>query len=877
MRSDRKKLTLRCQAPPLFRPRRRLYYALLAMVYFLNMPGAKIAGAQDNEDDPWTGIEEMLVIGSGAANLIDIGQGDSVLAFDADLLAALGAGDIADLAAFTPNLEIRSAGGGSQSTFFIRGVGLADFSANASGSIAIYQDDVPINAPAIQLSALFDVESVNVLRGPEGGTRHRNASAGVIKVYSKKPTGELGGYLKTTVGNYNLLQFEGALEVPIVPDLLTTRMAFQTTDRDGWTKNGCAGAPPNDQRIIQTVNPRVTGSFCGEAVRNNQRSDLPPGLPNNLNDEHNWAARMLVRFQPEIAGIPTDWLLNVHGAKRDQFSAVGQQIGFTGRIPDPITGVTTDTATSLQNRLGGSVNGYRDPDVVSLERALQERYPTSSFPRPRQGQKRNAKIFPLLANRLAKHLDKDPFRGDYNRVGMNRRENWGMSLKVDIPVDVDFEIKSITGFERYKRRNNTDTDYSPLTLFERVQEDDAWQATQEIEIRRTFDDVLTIEAGGLALREELDVHIDDLELQRLDPLEIDLPNINQTRDYSQKTWNVGVFARFEWMIEETFLVDAGIRYNWEKKNFVYSFIESRGDRSEFTSNTWDHFAYDFRLRYHPTEDIRFYAKFTHGWRSGHFNATANELKGVTAAKPEKLNSWEVGLTSDWLDGRLKIDGAAFFYRYEDYQVFVTNRDFSAVPEQVITNADDAQVYGIELDVVVQPVDELRLSLNFGWLESEFIDFIQQRLIQQQVSLAPPLSISTQLNEDFSGNRLQNSPKYSLSLSATYDFDLGELGTLTPGYYASWTDDVHFDISEGRGLINDSGQTFLPKNTIGQKALWLHNVRLEWKGLTSSIQLAGWIRNVTNQVYKVFAFETGQYAGALVGEPRTYGLDMTLQW
>lgn len=834
------------------------------------------AGAEDDGDrmDPWAGVEEMLVIGGGVS-LVDMGKGDSVIAFDSDMIDAVGAGDIGDLAAFTPNLEIRGAGAGSQSTFFIRGVGLADFSANASGSIAIYRDDVPINAPAIQLSALFDVEAVNVLRGPEGGTRHRNASAGAIKVYSRRPTGELGGYVKASIGTYNLYQLEGALEIPIIPDLLTTRMSFQTTNRDGWTKNGCAGAPGSDQRIIQTI--RESGSFCGESVRTNQRSDLPVGLADDLNDEGNWAARILFLFEPEIAGIPTDWLLNIHGAKRDQFARVGQQLGFTGRIPDPATGLTSDTSTSLQNRLGGNVNGYRDPDVTILEQQLEAQFPNSNFPRPRRGQRRNGVIFPILAQRLAKHLDNDPFRGDFNRTGKNRRENWGFSLKGEIPVSDDLDIATITGFERYKRDNDSDTDYSPLTLFERLQEDDAWQASQEINFRWTFDEVFEIETGGLALREELDVHIDDFVLQRLDPLEIDAPTVDITRDYTQKTWNLGAFARFVWMPQENFTFDAGVRYNWEKKNFVYSFVESAGDRTILTSNTWDHFTYDVRFRYEPTEDILFYAKFTHGWRSGHFNATANTLRGATSAKPEKLNSWEVGTTTNWFDNRLTINGAAFFYRYEDYQVFVTNRDFSAVPEQIITNADDAQVYGIELDVIAEPVDGLRLSMNFGWLESEFIDFVDQRLVQEQISLAPPLTINTQLNEDFSGNRLQNSPKYSLSLSATYEFNFARFGKLKPGYFSSWTDEVHFDRSEGRGLVNDSNQTFLPENTIGQRAFWIHNVRLEWSTQEDRVQIATWVRNVTNKVYKVFAFETGQFAGILLGDPRTYGADMTLTW
>jgi hypothetical protein len=90
-----------------------------------------------------------------------------VTGFNAADLEALGAQSIEDLASFTPNLEIVTAGS-TTPTFFIRGVGLNDFNPNSSGAVAIYQDDVPLNSPALQLGTLFDMERVNVLKGPQG-------------------------------------------------------------------------------------------------------------------------------------------------------------------------------------------------------------------------------------------------------------------------------------------------------------------------------------------------------------------------------------------------------------------------------------------------------------------------------------------------------------------------------------------------------------------------------------------------------------------------------------------------------------------------------------------------------------------------------------
>ena len=186
-------------------------------------------------------IEEILIFGSESEATGDFQAADSVTGFSTDDLAALGVQDIADLAGFTPNLEIVTSGA-TTPTFFIRGVGLNDFNANSTGAVAIYRDDVAINAPALQLSTLFDVEAVNVLRGPQGTGLARNASAGAIKIYSRKPTGEFGGFVRSEFGNFGTRDFQGAVESPLFEDILSGRFAFRFSQRDGTMKNRCGNA-----------------------------------------------------------------------------------------------------------------------------------------------------------------------------------------------------------------------------------------------------------------------------------------------------------------------------------------------------------------------------------------------------------------------------------------------------------------------------------------------------------------------------------------------------------------------------------------------------------------------------------------------------------
>ena len=114
---------------------------------------AKGAGATD----PWAGVEEMIVTSTGDQVLTEIAT-SAAIGFDAETLQAEGVSDIGDLAAFTPNLEIKTAFAAVNPTIFIRGVGLDDFNSNSSSAVSILQDGIYMNSPAGQLCGLFDVE-----------------------------------------------------------------------------------------------------------------------------------------------------------------------------------------------------------------------------------------------------------------------------------------------------------------------------------------------------------------------------------------------------------------------------------------------------------------------------------------------------------------------------------------------------------------------------------------------------------------------------------------------------------------------------------------------------------------------------------------------
>jgi outer membrane receptor protein involved in Fe transport len=868
-------------------------------------------GAPPNSD-----IEEIVILGAESEAAQDFEAADSVTGFGAEDLAAIGAQDIADLAEFTPNLEIVTSGA-TTPTFFIRGVGLNDFNANSTGAVAIYQDDVAINAPALQLGTLFDVEAVNVLRGPQGTGLARNASAGAIKIYSRKPTGEFGGFLRSDFGNFNFRDFEGAVEAPIYEDLLAGRFAFRLTQRDGTMKNRCSGAPPPvvDLSGENGRVPRPLGgdpfeapwSHCAEPVQFSWDpfdftdppffgsnipenwdgiSEIPTGLPDYVNNTNNWAARGTLLFQPTL---DVSMLLNAHGSRRDELTRLGQAYGTGG--PDGF--FIEPDGTFVDGVLGGqqvqTSPGYTPPEVKQRRAELEAAGLSPN----------DAKI--QLAKELARDLDSKPWEGDFNvcstnadvddddsngiqcpsDAGRTQNDTWGGYLNADIALPAGIQLKSVTGYDTYDRMLDTDIDFSPETLFHIRTDDDGWQVVQDLRLQGDIGDESRIrwDVGGWFLRERLNVLIDvDLGEQF---------GVN-TRDYVQDLWSAAGFASLSFDFWDRFTLDGGVRYNWERKTLDYLLTFSTDPTSlpAQLDETWSAPTGMVRLTYRFREDTHVFWKYSRGWKPGTFNATSNALTpleggrrilNLSVADPETIDAFETGVRGSWLEGRLGADFSFFYYDYKNYQLFVAQQFAVAgagVPEFVILNAAGAEVYGAELDLVGRPWIGAFLNVRIGWLESQFLDFVQ---IQQKLD---PRGGGGTVNVEVqnTGNRLLNSPQFKMSMTAEQTIPLGRWGSMTGRYDGVWTDTTYYDATEGRGVPNDDNIEFLPEDTIGQRAFWQHNVRLSYRPPNVQVEIAAWGRNLANKPYKTFAFDGTSFTKttlSFVGDPRTFGASMML--
>jgi iron complex outermembrane receptor protein len=848
-------------------------------------PGEEPGGTPGEADSPAgtpvappADVEVIRVTGRGIA-AIQTEVPTSVTQFDAAALEALGAQNVSDLAKVTPNVEIRTSGA-TTATFYIRGVGLSDFSANAAGAVAIYQDDVPLNAPALQISQLYDVENVEVLRGPQGSGDYRNASAGAIKIYARKPSGDFTADLRSTLARYEspdakrafIQDYEGALELPLVSEMLSSRLAFRFLDADPFMTNGCGDGRP-----------------CGHLDQ-----FLIPGLPTDVGDRGNWAARGQLRFQPP--GTEMDWLLNLHGGRLDQQSTLGQAIGTagTGAFGAAFGSATKGTTPYIEPDQFREKEELCAAQGVGIIPANGRCRNLPGVPGPAGAAPENA-AQPILEERLAEErpLDREPYRGDYDRVGQTELDVWGGFLRGEIPLgSVPFlgavQLRSISGYDAYDRFRDTDQDFTASILFEGAQEDNAWQFTQDLRLSGELPDTpLRWETGAYFLMEQLDGNNDQ------DILGTGTLN-SFFREFSQDLYSSGVYAGFSWDFLDDFTLEGGARYNWEQKRFELTELRTAGTPPPPTcltptqpekcfsqgETTWTAPTGSLSLIYRLSEESNVYWKYSRGFKPGHYNT--NEV-GADPAEPEFIDAFEVGMRGRYLDGRFSLGGALFYYEYTGYQVFIFEDNPGLPPTLEVINANDAEVYGAEIDLRLEPLagwapdllDDLILSSRFGWLESQFLDFSNEVVRFDNLS-GREISFTI----DYSGNQLINSPTFKLSGAAEWPFDLGRWGTIVPRYDFAWSDAIFFDPTEGRGSPDFRGETDKPEYAVGQAPYWLHNLRLAYRTPAGNMEIAAWCRNLLDERYKVYAFDASFFAGVVVnfvGEPRTIGLDVIFHW
>jgi iron complex outermembrane receptor protein len=735
----------------------------------------------------------------------------AISAFTAENLDARGIHSVTDLDQFVPNTVIAPLGAGWGSTMaaFIRGVGLGDNILSFEPGVPIYVDDVYNGRPQGAIFDLLDLERVEVLRGPQGTLFGKNAIGGTVRLISKKPQGDGTGNVYVAVGSFDRIDARGWMDVPLIEGKAFARFSFSSKTADGFFKvldyecvNGAGSLGPGGPGLPDGPY-NVPGGYPGGLNGIALGSVVTPGrgcVVDTLQDENVQSGRAAFRFL-----LNDDLELNLIGDITNQ------------RQKGPGDKYTVIDGT---NGLNGFWGGVFATPVFGPGMSYDDRFVTNDL------YTNYSRYDDPLTNRLVPNI--------------NNLEHWGVSATLEWQIAEGLKLKSITAYRDWWNEFGRDSDGTPLPNNATFDESTHRQFTQEFQLTGTAGKVDWV-AGAFYY----DAHDTNRGFDFLYPTII----YQQDSFDQQDTKNWAVFAQGKWHASDALALTLGARYTDDQKDAIIYRASFFGDitiDSQFVPTSTTNTDVTAIVEYAWSDDLMTYVKYATGFKGGGFSPRpSNELQ-TDPFDPEYLDTLELGAKSELAQGRVRLNGAVFFSKYKDQQTFAQQLDSSGANWFREINAGKADIWGVEAELLAEPVPNLRIEGTLGYLNYELTDNEENELLIE--------------GDGCDGERCYSprTPEWTGAIGMQYAFGMSPGGSITPRIDAVYQSKIYF-------TTNNQGP---------QEGYTVLNGRLTWVSPDTTWQVALFGQNLTDEGYfngklslvGFFGREQGN-----PGTPRTWGL------
>ncbi|WP_298164782.1 TonB-dependent receptor [Novosphingobium sp.] len=779
----------------------------------------------------------------------------AITAVNSAVLEARGQTDISQITNQAPNVVLRNQpqSGGIGLIAFIRGIGQTDFNYALEPGVGIYVDDVYIPTLSSSLLDLMDLERVEVLRGPQGTLAGRNSIGGAIKLFSKKPTGEGGGYLQATYGAYNRIDVRGMADFKIT-DTLSARISGATKNTDGYVKlldYGLAHPTSNVRANNAKGDGIERGTLGGRsfsaariALRWEATPDIEVNLAGDYTRERNDSGAQVLLFAgardangkeiPRAAttpeGIP--WLVGKDGTSVPLSNAF---VPYTTRFGTQ--GSTTPT-------------GY-DARFINYANFVDARTPTSQA----------------------------PFK-PYTATNGQNFDGWGVTGNVTAKLADNLTAVWISSFRRYKMSFGFDQDGSPIPVaqLDNKLRHRAW--SQELRLNGSFmDKRIEYTLGGFYFDQNGTYNARvDLNYAGIDFIH----GPDSTPSTSKALFFNGTFH-----ITDAWGVTGGIRHTWDKKDYTYFrsnpdgtvpgplpcefFLgaptagptgignspnclliglynvtgQFKGQRTDWRVET------DYRF----SPEVFAYASVSTGYKGGgvnprpFFGPSAGECSALPAGvlapcnqiksfQPETITTYEAGIKTDLFDRKLRFNMSGFYNKYDN--IILTLTRCPAAPCLLPANVGKANVWGLEAETTIRPVEGFTLDGSLSYLHFKYTN---------TGTTGVPLNDVTPFT-----------PKWNWSFGAQYDYTMGSGGVVS----------ARFDGSYQSSMFTEAFNAV--ENQVDGR--FLGNARLSYTTSDKNWMVAAEVQNVFNKYYYNTVENVEGPLGVITanpGLPRTWAL------
>jgi len=610
----------------------------------------------------------------------------SIVALSSETLERKGVEELSDVALFTPNLAINGSRGygNNQPTFSIRGIS-GGGGATSERGVALYIDGIYVPRTNGSVFKVFDIERIEVLRGPQGTLFGRNSTGGAIRIVTKQPSNEFESYLRATLGNFDRRDISGMVNIP-VNDRFSLRAQAAYLHEDGYVRRGTQNLGGSEDKLARlqaafdaTDNVKITlGGLYSES-----RSDGSP----NVFETFDMAPGI-------IQGNFADWL-------SDALEAAGQPRLATVDDPRIVRGPRTNPDFCLLDDF--------DPD---WDAACEQHNDNDYY-------QADANIVWTMSDALT--LTSTTGYAKLDHKGLTDWPLLGMETR---PDDVDSKVF----YQEFQLNAGLFDGKVDFVTGVNYFSEDSGSATVTLNRRGTS---TYNPSGGVPGTPPNS----DAGLFR-----------SADTDTRQKSDSFGWFNSLTWHATDKLNVTVGARLAHDKKDYQQTRFPSNGDNwnpapgttstTVTADDSWTEVDWRGTLDYHFTDDFMLYTTASKAYRAGQYSFTVlanvpGELQSgdfINPIPPEEVINYELGARGTFFDGRLRLNPTAFFMKWSNRQAA---RQVSCVAEGQaacpigfrinIVDSGDVDVYGLELDAWLAVTDNLSFDAAVGITKDDVKD------------------------------------------------------------------------------------------------------------------------------------------------------------
>jgi iron complex outermembrane receptor protein len=814
----------------------------LAAISSLGIGLAAPVYAQSASPKASTGDDEPIIVTARRKQELLQDVPISVTVFNQEQLTKRNVVSTSDLVNYTPSLSVNNRFGSDNASFSIRGF---TQELRTTASVGVFFAEV-VSQRAGQTSvtsgdgagpgSFFDLENVQVLKGPQGTLFGRNTTGGAIMLTPRKPTDRLEGYLEGSVGDYGLYRTQGVLNVPL-GEHVRFRIGVDHEKRDGF------------QNVISGLGPSRLGKIDYVAGRASLDVDLSPSLEN----------------------------YTIGSFTRSRGNAVLEALFNCAPVPKPTASnaILILSVKACNEQLAKHPPGFYDTgsqirDPISEINSWQV-INTTTWTASDNLTIKNIFSFGEMNTRLRSAL----FGTDYHIPA-------GYPTGVGLPF-IFSNVNPNDGGKMTDQRNIVDE----LQFQGRIGGDKFnWQggfyferSTPKAFIGNTANTLLSCPNDGDQTTDPTKISCQDVVRPNVFGGFVPIGTLQVSHiDISYR--NVALYGQGTYKFDDRFSLTGGFRYTWDKSDGEVSqvtylgFPTATAGQPTITICTklgspghpvvvptcFQSFSQKSKAPtwlidadFHPVRDVLIYANYKRGYRQGSVIPIAPD--GFETYKPEKVDAFEVGLKTSFhgaIRGNFNIAGFYNNLTNQQIQVGVANSSGHPNSTTIIANAGKSRIWGVEVDARVVPVDNLSFDVGYTYLNAKLI------------SVTPPDLSKTAYNMTFNtsnpGDPLTFTPKNKVSITGTYKLPLPE----SVG-----------EVSAGATYVYTSSQLATTSSPFGtMPSFSITNLNISWNKIGGSpFDASLFVTNLFNKEYANFIGGTYGFLGGesrIPGEPRMFG-------